>query len=93
MPEGTYGLGLRRIPLSCGGFFSAHEGDGAGVNARPAVSAGGGRAVTISLITTAPPDLAAPNRATGAVADHAPCDRPHGPVGTRIAQSSRRSGR
>ncbi|MER5519370.1 serine hydrolase domain-containing protein [Streptomyces sp. NPDC002763] len=74
IPEGTYGLGLRRIPLSCGGFYYAHEGDGAGVNTRPAVSADGRRAVTISLTTTtAPPDLAALNRATGTLVDHALC--------------------
>ncbi|MET7573501.1 serine hydrolase domain-containing protein [Streptomyces sp. NPDC005492] len=77
MPEGTYGLGLRRIPLSCGGFYYTHEGDGAGVNTRPAVSADGRRAVTISLTTTAaPPDLAALNRATGTLVDHVLCHTP-----------------
>ncbi|MFG3288626.1 serine hydrolase domain-containing protein [Streptomyces sp. NPDC048179] len=77
MPEGTYGLGLRRIPLSCGGSYYLHEGDGAGVNTRPAVTADGRRAVTVSVTTTtAPPDLAALNRATGALVDHALCDRP-----------------
>ncbi|MFK0281148.1 serine hydrolase domain-containing protein [Streptomyces sp. NPDC090499] len=77
MPEGTYGLGLRRIPLSCGGYYYTHEGDGAGVNTRPAVSVDGSRAVTVSLTTTtAPPDLAVLNRATGALIDHALCDRP-----------------
>ncbi|MFF7474503.1 serine hydrolase [Streptomyces sp. NPDC008092] len=77
MPEGTYGLGLRRIPLSCGGSYYTHEGDGAGVNTRPAVSADGRRAVTVSVTTTtAPPDLAALNRATGTLVDHALCDRP-----------------
>ncbi|MGW7423243.1 serine hydrolase domain-containing protein [Streptomyces sp. NPDC054813] len=77
MPEGTYGLGLRRIPLSCGGFSYTHEGDGAGVNTRPAVTADGKRAVTVSITTTtAPPDLAALNRATGALVDHALCDKP-----------------
>ncbi|MFJ9244291.1 serine hydrolase domain-containing protein [Streptomyces sp. NPDC101776] len=77
MPEGTYGLGLRRIPLSCGGFYYTHEGDGAGINTRPAVSADGSRAVTVSLTTTtAPPDLAALNRATGTLVDHALCARP-----------------
>ncbi|MFD4554786.1 serine hydrolase domain-containing protein [Streptomyces sp. NPDC058469] len=77
MPEGTYGLGLRKIPLSCGGFYYTHEGDGAGVNTRPAVSADGRRAVTVSITTTtAPPDLAALNRATGTLVDHALCLRP-----------------
>ncbi|MEV0737773.1 serine hydrolase domain-containing protein [Streptomyces sp. NPDC050549] len=37
MPEGTYGLGLRRIPLSCGGFHYTHEGDGADVNTRSVI--------------------------------------------------------
>ncbi|MFJ6085328.1 serine hydrolase domain-containing protein [Streptomyces sp. NPDC092369] len=77
MPVGTYGLGLREIPLSCGGFYYTHEGDGAGVNTRPAVSADGTRAVTVSLTTTtAPPDLAALNRATGTLVDHALCAAP-----------------
>ncbi|MFJ4791108.1 serine hydrolase domain-containing protein [Streptomyces sp. NPDC088794] len=77
MPVGTYGLGLRRIPLSCGGFYYTHEGDGAGVNTRPAVSADGTRAVTVSITTTtAPPDLAALNRATGTLVDHALCAAP-----------------
>ncbi|MEV3854156.1 serine hydrolase domain-containing protein [Streptomyces sp. NPDC050095] len=76
MPEGTYGLGLRRIPLSCGGFYYTHEGDGMGAHTRPAVSADGKRAVTVSITTTtAPPDLAALNRATGTLVDHALCDR------------------
>jgi len=75
MPEGTYGLGLRKIPLSCGGFYYTHEGDGVGVNTRPAVSADGRRAVTVSITTTtAPPDLTALNRATGTLVDHALCD-------------------
>ncbi|MEU9096789.1 serine hydrolase domain-containing protein [Streptomyces sp. NPDC048361] len=74
MPAGTYGLGLRKIPLSCGGFYYTHEGDGIGVNTRPAVSADGTRAVTVSLTTTtAPPDLATLNRAVGTLVDHALC--------------------
>ncbi|MEU2420740.1 serine hydrolase domain-containing protein [Streptomyces sp. NPDC007851] len=74
MPEGTYGLGLREIPLSCGGHYYTHEGDGLGVNTRPAVSADGRRAVTVSITTTtAPPDLATLNRATGTLIDHALC--------------------
>ncbi|KUJ67394.1 serine hydrolase [Streptomyces albus subsp. albus] len=74
MPQGTYGLGLRKIPLSCGGFYYGHEGDGAGAHTRPAVSADGRRAVTISLTTTSTsPDLPTLNRATGALIDHALC--------------------
>ncbi|MFD4507672.1 serine hydrolase domain-containing protein [Streptomyces sp. NPDC058457] len=82
MPEGTYGLGLRKIPLSCGGYYYTHEGDGAGVNTRPAVSADGRRAVTVFLTTTsAPPDLAALNRATGVLVDHALCAGPGAEAG------------
>ncbi|MEU9990929.1 serine hydrolase domain-containing protein [Streptomyces sp. NPDC048045] len=77
MPEGTYGLGLRKIPLSCGGFYYTHEGDGVGANTRPAVSADGRRALTVSITTTtALPDLAALNRATGTLVDHALCAKP-----------------
>lgn len=77
MPEGTYGLGLRKIPLTCGGFYYTHEGDGAGVNTRPAVSADGRRAVTVSITTTtAPPDLPALNRATNTLVDHTLCEKP-----------------
>ncbi|WP_329350088.1 beta-lactamase family protein [Streptomyces sp. NBC_01261] len=77
MPEGTYGLGLRKIPLTCGGFYYTHEGDGPGVNTRPAVSADGRRAVTVSITTTtASPDLTALNRATGTLVDHALCEKP-----------------
>ncbi|WP_406124519.1 serine hydrolase domain-containing protein [Streptomyces sp. NBC_00989] len=77
MPEGTYGLGLREIPLSCGGYYYTHEGDGAGTNTRPAVTADGRRAVTVSITTTtAPPDLTALNHATGVLIDHALCARP-----------------
>jgi hypothetical protein len=65
------------IPLSCGGFYYIREADGASVNTRPAVSADGGRAVTVSITTTtAPPDLAALNRATGTLVDHTLCDKP-----------------
>ncbi|AJT62018.3 hypothetical protein T261_0328 [Streptomyces lydicus] len=53
-PRGTYGLGLRESPLSCGGSYFTHEGDGLGVYTRPAVTADGRRAVTVS-ITRRPP--------------------------------------
>ncbi|MFF3656194.1 serine hydrolase domain-containing protein [Streptomyces olivochromogenes] len=74
LPEGTYGLGLREIPLSCGGHYYMHEGDGFGTYTRPAVSSDGRRAVTISVTTTSGmPDLPTLNRATGALIDHALC--------------------
>ncbi|MFK0024751.1 serine hydrolase domain-containing protein [Streptomyces sp. NPDC090798] len=74
LPEGTYGLGLREIPLSCGGHYYMHEGDGFGSYTRPAVSSDGRRAVTVSVTTTsAMPDLPTLNRATGTLIDHALC--------------------
>ncbi|MER5906068.1 serine hydrolase domain-containing protein [Streptomyces mirabilis] len=74
LPEGTYGLGLREIPLSCGGHYYMHEGDGFGTYTRPAVSSDGRRAVTISITTTSGmPDLPTLNRATGTLIDHALC--------------------
>ncbi|WP_327138595.1 beta-lactamase family protein (plasmid) [Streptomyces sp. NBC_01340] len=74
LPEGTYGLGLREIPLSCGGHYYMHEGDGYGTYTRPAVSSDGRSAVTISVTTTsAMPDLSTLNRATGTLIDHALC--------------------
>ncbi|MFF7928060.1 serine hydrolase domain-containing protein [Streptomyces mirabilis] len=74
LPEGTYGLGLREIPLSCGGHYYMHEGDGFGTYTRSAVSSDGRRAVTISVTTTSGmPDLPTLNRATGTLIDHALC--------------------
>ncbi|MFE0508646.1 serine hydrolase domain-containing protein [Streptomyces sp. NPDC058964] len=73
-PLGDYGLGLRTIPLSCGGSYHTHEGDGPGVYTRPAVSADGRRAVTVSITTTsALADLPTLNRATNTLIDHALC--------------------
>ncbi|MEV5986134.1 serine hydrolase domain-containing protein [Streptomyces sp. NPDC052051] len=75
-PLGDYGLGLRKIPLSCGGYSYAHEGDGIGVYTRPAVTADGRRAVTVSLTSTSGlPDLTTLNKATNTLIDHALCDR------------------
>ncbi|MGW3493248.1 serine hydrolase domain-containing protein [Streptomyces sp. NPDC001020] len=75
-PLGDYGLGLRKIPLSCGGYSYAHEGDGIGVYTRPAVTADGRRAVTVSITSTSTmPDLPTLNKATNALIDHALCNR------------------
>ncbi|NUP44792.1 MAG: beta-lactamase family protein, partial [Streptomyces sp.] len=72
--QGGYGLGLRVVPLTCGGTYDMHEGDGIGVYARPAVSADGRRAVTVSITTTtALVDQDAVNRAVEALTDHALC--------------------
>lgn len=74
--QGGYGLGLRVVPLTCGGTYDMHEGDGLGVYTRPAVSADGRRAVTVSITTTtALIDQDKVNRAVETLTDHALCDR------------------
>ncbi|MDI5969746.1 serine hydrolase domain-containing protein [Streptomyces sp. SL13] len=73
--QGGYGLGLRVLPLSCGGTYYMHEGDGLGVYGRPAVSADSRRAVTVAITTTtALIDQDKVNRAVEALTDHALCD-------------------
>jgi D-alanyl-D-alanine carboxypeptidase len=75
--QGGYGLGLRVIPLTCGGTYNTHEGDGLGAYARPAVSADGRRAVTLSITTTtALIDQDKVDRAVETLTDHALCDTP-----------------
>jgi D-alanyl-D-alanine carboxypeptidase len=54
VPGAAYGLGLIRIPLSCGGQYWAHGGDGLGYQTREGVTSDG-RAVTI-VHTTSPSD-------------------------------------
>ena len=74
--QGGYGLGLRVIPLTCGGVYYLHEGDGLGVYTRPAVSQDGSRAVTVSVTTTtALVDQTKVNRAVQTLTDHALCGR------------------
>jgi CubicO group peptidase (beta-lactamase class C family) len=73
--QGGYGLGLRVVPLTCGGVYYMHEGDGLGVYGRPAVSADGRRAVTVSITTTtALIDEDQVNKAVETLTDHALCD-------------------
>ncbi|MGW5349861.1 serine hydrolase domain-containing protein [Streptomyces sp. NPDC004031] len=75
--QGGYGLGLRVVPLTCGGTYDMHEGDGLGVYARPAVTADGSRAVTLSVTTTtALIDQEKVDRAVQTLTDHALCDDP-----------------
>lgn len=47
-PEGEYGLGLQRYPLSCGGFAWGHGGDIPGTQTRNAVGPDG-TAVTVAV--------------------------------------------
>ena len=74
--QGGYGLGVRVVPLTCGGVYYMHEGDGWGVYGRPAVSADGRRAVTVSITTTtALVDQERVDRAVESLTDHALCGR------------------
>jgi D-alanyl-D-alanine carboxypeptidase len=49
VPGSRYGLGIFRIPLTCGGFYWSHEGDVPGYNTIGAVSADGRKTVVLSL--------------------------------------------
>ncbi|MFE9452001.1 serine hydrolase domain-containing protein [Streptomyces sp. NPDC006739] len=75
--QGGYGLGLRVVPLTCGGVYYTHEGDGFGVYGRPAVGADGRRAVTVSVTsTTALVNEDRLNKAVQTLTDHALCQGP-----------------
>ena len=64
------------VPLTCGGVYYMHEGDGLGVYGRPAVSADGRVAVTVSITTTtALIDQDRVNRAVEPLTDHALCEQ------------------
>ncbi|MFI1968884.1 serine hydrolase [Streptomyces cinnamoneus] len=73
-PEGGYGLGLRWTPLSCGGGYWHHEGDGWGSYTRTGVTPDGRRAVAVSVTSQGDrPDPVALNKATRTLVDHALC--------------------
>lgn len=73
-PEGGYGLGLRWYPLSCGGGYWHHEGDGFGSYTRTGVTPDGRRAVAVSVTSSGSrPDLVTLNKATRKLVDHALC--------------------
>jgi len=74
--QGGYGLGIRVVPLSCGGNYLMHEGDGIGVYSRPAAASDGRAAVTVAITTTtAPVDQDRVDKAVEALTDHALCAR------------------
>jgi D-alanyl-D-alanine carboxypeptidase len=76
-PPGTGGgLGLYYRPLTCGGGYWGHSGNGFGYRVEPAVTSDGGRRLTVSIFTgTFDPDLA-PRRAAALarLVDHALCE-------------------
>ncbi|MEV5507947.1 serine hydrolase domain-containing protein [Streptomyces orinoci] len=75
-PSGGYGLGLRWTPLSCGGGYWHHEGDGLGSYTRTGVTADGRRTVAVSITSAGSmPDLVKLNGAARQLADDALCGR------------------
>ncbi|MYW02699.1 serine hydrolase domain-containing protein [Streptomyces sp. SID3343] len=73
-PQGGYGLGLRWVPLTCGGGYWHHEGDGFGSYVRTGVTSDGSRVVALSITSNgAPPDQVRLNAATRVLVDHALC--------------------
>jgi D-alanyl-D-alanine carboxypeptidase len=72
VPGSRYGLGIFRIPLSCGGGYWSHEGDVPGYNTLSAVSSNGRATVVLSLNSNVGnPTLAAEYR----LVDHVMCSR------------------
>ncbi|MBZ4322146.1 serine hydrolase domain-containing protein [Streptomyces huiliensis] len=75
-PAGGYGLGLRWTPLTCGGGYWHHEGDGFGSYTRTGVTPDGRRSVAVSVTSDGDrPDLVRLNQATRKLADDALCGR------------------
>ncbi|WP_171161918.1 serine hydrolase [Streptomyces sp. I05A-00742] len=73
-PEGGYGLGLRRTPLSCGSGYWHHEGDGLGSYTRTGVTPDGRRSVAVSVTSAGDtPDRVRFNKATRKLVDDALC--------------------
>lgn len=56
-PGASYGLGLMRIPLSCGGSYYSHPGDFPGYTTRNGVSADGRRVVVVATTGDGAADL------------------------------------
>ncbi|MFF2808288.1 serine hydrolase domain-containing protein [Streptomyces sp. NPDC058000] len=75
-PGSRYGLGLSWTPLTCGGGYWGHSGDGYGYMLWPATTADGRTTVTVSLHSRpGDPDTATRQiRATTTLIDHALCD-------------------
>lgn len=76
VPGAGYGLGLLRVPLSCGGVYWGHGGDGLGYQSRGGVTADG-RAV--SLVHTSSPSTPQQFHDALAAVDMALCEA--APVG------------
>ncbi|GAA0459767.1 serine hydrolase domain-containing protein [Streptomyces stramineus] len=73
-PQGGYGLGIRWVPLSCGGGYWHHEGDGFGSYTRTGVTPDGTRSVVVSITSAGgTPDLGPFNKATRGLVDRALC--------------------
>ena len=73
-PGVSYGLGLMRIPLTCGGAYYSHAGDLPGYTTRDGVSADGRRVVVVETTGDgSAPDLTT-MKAQNTLIDHQFCD-------------------
>jgi D-alanyl-D-alanine carboxypeptidase len=75
-PEGRYGLGLVRRPLSCGGFYWGHDGGWGGSNQVTGVTTDGRRSAVVTMSTSLADSfdhLLRQHRAGAALIDHALC--------------------
>ncbi|MBA0053945.1 class A beta-lactamase-related serine hydrolase [Streptomyces sp. AJS327] len=80
-PDGRYGLGLVRRPLSCGGAYWSHEGGDGGYVTLNGATGDGGRAVTVSMSSAlgdSPENALGQERAASALVDRALCGAPAG---------------
>ncbi|MEU4235425.1 serine hydrolase domain-containing protein [Nonomuraea sp. NPDC026600] len=76
VPGARYGLGLLYRPLSCGGGYWSHGGDGDGYRTRLGVTPDGRRGIVVSATSRSLADFKAEQRADQAMAtlvDHALC--------------------
>jgi D-alanyl-D-alanine carboxypeptidase len=69
-PSVGYGLGLGWVPLSCGGGYFGHSGDGPGYHTWDGVTPDGRRSVVVSITGD---ESRAAQQATRALADQELC--------------------
>jgi D-alanyl-D-alanine carboxypeptidase len=75
-PGGSYGLGLRMRPLSCGGVYWGHGGGGSGYVTEDGVTSDGKRSVVVSMSSTLADSfesIVQQQRAADVLVDHALC--------------------
>jgi D-alanyl-D-alanine carboxypeptidase len=71
VPGSSYGLGLMRVPLSCGGEYWTHGGSGLGYQTREGATTDGRQ---VSIVITTAPATAAQSRSMLDAVDTALCE-------------------